>query len=123
VTIARHVLPRLYESGIIHLYPRRRSKAKGAAPATRPLPKIKRRTPVVSLDEHPQRVKRPASRRQTGYLNALYARIGLTDTYNVGELSSMDASRLIEDAERRLLIPPTPSSGLTLEEEIKDLFN
>lgn len=77
----------------------------------------------MSLDEHPQRVKRPASRRQTGYLNALYARIGLTDTYNVGELSSMDASRLIEDAERRLLIPPTPSSGLTLEEEIKDLFN
>ena len=77
----------------------------------------------MSLDEHQQRVKRPASRRQIGYLNALYARIGLTDTYSVGEMSSVDASRLIEDAERRLLIPPTPPSGLTLEQEIKDLFN
>ena len=77
----------------------------------------------MSLSQGSKHVKRGASRRQIGYLNALYARIGLTDTYNVGELSSMDASRLIEDAERRLLIPPTPSSGLTLEEEIKDLFN
>ena len=77
----------------------------------------------MSLDEHPQSVKRPATRRQIGYLKALYTRLGIPNEYQGQELSSLDASRLIDDAQARLSKPPPPPSGLTLEQEIKDLFN
>lgn len=80
------------------------------------------------LDEHEQTVKRPATRRQIGLLKALYTHLGFPNEYQGQELSFRDASRLIDDAQRRLdlherTITPTPPSGLTLEQEIKDLFN